>query len=125
VNLSEQPSRDTARGDPGGAQLLARALGVPFVDLETYSISPGILRRVPLSIAIKERCVPIVDNPRRRVLVVDDPARIAWLALAEERTSLRIAPRKRIEFALATPAGMARALSRRGEVGSVRVGSGR
>ena len=96
------------------AQLVAKACDLPFVDLDSYEISPGMLRRISSRVAIEERCVPMVDNPRRTVLVVDDPARIAWLAT--QRHELGLGQGREIEFALASTEGLDRTLSRRLEI---------
>ncbi len=98
-------------GDAPGTRLVADALGVPFVDLTEYAVSPGILRRLPTRTAIRQRCVPMVHNPRRAVFVVDDPARLAWLSM--RRDLLGVAPAQKLEFALTTRDGIQRALARR------------
>ena len=100
--------------DKMDAELLAKACGVPFVDLDIYEISPGMLRRISSRVSIEERCVPMVDNPRRTVLVVDDPARIAWLVT--QRRELGLGQGREVEFALASREGLDRALSRRLEI---------
>jgi hypothetical protein len=85
---------------------LAGAAGLPFVDLRRYSISPGILRRVPASQARARRWVPMVFNPRRVVLVVDDPA-LPFTQDPEELAALLDAtPDLGFEFALASPSAL-------------------
>jgi hypothetical protein len=93
------------------AQHLARALGWPYIDLEEYSISCGLLRRIPASIATLERCVPLVFNARRIVLVVDNPFNGAYMAA--NPGFLGVSADHRIELALTTPAGIDAALHRR------------
>ena len=51
---------------------LARALYWEFVDLREHYISSGTLRKIPAALACRWRCVPMVFNERRLVLVVDD-----------------------------------------------------
>jgi hypothetical protein len=93
------------------ARHLARALGLPFVDLKSYRISPGILRKLPSRGAVELRCVPMISNPRRVVLVIDDPAALAILA---SRRDLTGGPRGRpLEFALTTPSALEETLQRR------------
>jgi hypothetical protein len=93
---------------------LARALGLPFVDLRDYAVSPGILRKLPLRTVVKHRCVPMVYNPRRIVLLVDDAASLAYLAA---RSRLPGLPGNRPrEFALTTPSGLDAAIRRRQEL---------
>jgi hypothetical protein len=93
---------------------LAHAFDLPFVDLDEYEISPGMLRKLPARLSIEERCVPMMDNPRRTVLVVDDVARIPWLEL--RRQELGIGLGKQLEFALGSCDGLNAALCRRLEI---------
>lgn len=99
---------------------LADSLGVAYVDLDSYSISPGILRRLPPEVARRHRCVPMVCNPRRIVLVFDDPARALWLTSDPARLGPRVlggraAPRRR-EWALTSPSALDRWIARREEL---------
>jgi hypothetical protein len=90
---------------------LARALGLPFVDLASYSISCGILSRIGADLACRERCVPMVFNKTRVVLVVDDPFQGARMAANPQ---LLGAPyRRRVELALTTPEALDAALGKR------------
>ena len=77
---------------------LAGALGWPFV--EPVEVSCGVLRKIPAELACRLRCVPLVYNAHRIVLVVDDPFHGAYL---EANAYLLGAPYGRpIELALAT-----------------------
>ena len=93
------------------AEHLARALGWPFVDLASYSISCGILSRISADLACRERCVPMVFNEVRVVLVVDDPFQGALMAANPQ---LLGAPYdRRIELALTTPEALDGVLGKR------------
>ncbi len=59
---------------------VAYSLRLPFVDLRAYRISPGILRKLPTRFAVRYRCVPMVYNHRRVLLVHDNPADIFFLS---------------------------------------------
>jgi hypothetical protein len=59
------------------ARRMAECMELPFVDLVAYRVSPGILRKWPRDVLYRHRCVPIVHNVRRTVLVFDAPAGIA------------------------------------------------
>jgi len=93
------------------AQRLAEALGWPFVDLESYKVSCGILRRVPAELACRMRCVPMVFNAHRVVLVVDDPFHGYYLAAHPEQ--LGPPYDHSMELALGTRKGIDAALARR------------
>jgi hypothetical protein len=91
---------------------LARAAGVPFVDARSLSVSAGILRKIPVTMARSRRCVPLVFNQRRIVLVVDDP----FISLATEPpavlSELRLDDLRRVEFALAAPTPLGECIAR-------------
>jgi hypothetical protein len=107
----ELPFDPGERPDVEAVRHLAAALGWPFVDLERYSVSCGILGRIPAELACRLRCVPIVHNARRVVLAVDDAFQGAYLEIHPE---LLGPPRQReLTLALATPRGLDRALHKR------------
>ena len=96
------------------ARHIARALGWPFVDLEEYSPSCGTLAKVSAEFACRTRCVPMVFNEHRVVLVVDDPVGGANLLANPE---LWGSPHTRnVEVALTTPTALDVALRKRIEV---------
>ena len=93
------------------ARHVARALGWPFVDLGKYSPSCGTLAKVSAQFACRTRCVPMVFNEYRIVLVVDDPVGGACLLANPE---LLGPPHTRnVEIALTTPEGLDATLRKR------------
>jgi hypothetical protein len=93
------------------ARNLAAASGWAFVDLERYSISCGILRRVPAETCCRLRAVPMVDSVHRRVMVVDDVFQGVYI---ETNPELLGAPyRYDVEIAFATRRGIDAALAKR------------
>ncbi len=80
---------------------LARAMGWPFVTPDAHSVSCGTLRRIPLALALTKRCVPLVFNRRRVVLLVDDP--LSGAVLMADPPLLGPPYRRRVEIALTTP----------------------
>ena len=105
------PAAAPSRLDSDAAEQLARALKRPFVDLETYSISCGVLGKVPAELCCRLRCVPMIHSKRRVVLVVDDPFAEAYLAANQEL----LGPPYRfpLEFAVTTTRGIDAALRKR------------
>ncbi len=93
------------------ARRLAEALGWPFVDLSEYRISCGILRRMRAELSCRLRCVPMVFNAHRVVVVVDDP--YAALYLLANRELLGPPYRHRLEFALTYRSALDSCLARR------------
>ena len=110
--IPEKPFGDNHDLSP--LEFLARGWGLPCVDLESNEISDAILRRHPARVSIRERCVPMLDNPRRTVLVVDDASRIPVLELRRDEFGI---PRgKPLEFALTSSEGLTETLLRRLEI---------
>ncbi|MGQ9590214.1 MAG: hypothetical protein ACUVYA_07965 [Planctomycetota bacterium] len=93
------------------AKHLARALGWSFVDLSEYRVSCGILRRLPAELACRLRCVPLIFNAHRVVLVVDDPYAAVYLQANQEL--LGPPYRHPLEFALTSASALDETLARR------------
>ena len=90
---------------------LAAAIGVPYVELHEFSISAATLRRLPTRVAIRERCVPFIDNSRRVVFAVDDAARIPWFEV--QRDLLGIDDERELSLVLTSSECIDIALGRR------------
>lgn len=90
---------------------LARALGLPFVDLAEHPISCGILRKIPAEVCCRFRCVPVVFNKHRVVLAVDDPFNAAYLSASPEL--LGPPYNHKLEFAVTTSHALDLSLHRR------------
>jgi hypothetical protein len=83
---------------------LALALGWSFVEPTADTVSCGLLRKIPAELACRLRCVPLVCNAHRIVVVVDDPFHGAYIVA---NSYLLGAPYGRpLEVALATPAAL-------------------
>jgi len=82
-------------------QYIAKAMDWPFVTPDPHSVSCGTLRKVSLSLVLTKRCVPLVFNRHRVVLMVDDPLNGAVL-LANPQL-LGPPYRRRVEIALTSP----------------------
>jgi hypothetical protein len=111
------PAEPSRRSSPAEerARELASSLGWPYVELEEYAVSCGILKRIPAELCCRLRCIPLVFNRRRIVLAVDDPFHAAYLSanpqlLGSPRGSPPGGP---VMFAMASPRGLDAALERR------------
>ena len=82
-------------------EYMAKAMDWPFVTPDAHSVSCGTLRKVSLSLASTKRCVPLVFNRRRVVLMVDDP--LSGAVLLANPQLLGPPYRRRVEIALTTP----------------------
>lgn len=93
------------------ARHLAAALDWPFVDLCEYQISCGVLRRISAELCCRLRCVPMVFNAHRVVVVVDDP--YAALYLLANQEILGPPYHHRLQFALTYRSALDACLARR------------
>ncbi len=93
------------------AEQMAEALGWPFVDLERYSVSCGLLKKVSAEMACRTRSVPMVFNRHRVVVVVDDPFQGVYMSMHPELLGPPYS--HRVEIALSTRRGLDAALHRR------------
>ena len=89
---------------------LARALGLVFVDLESYRVSNGVAARLPAALARERRWLPFLFNDRRVVLLCDDP--FGAVATDPLELSELLGPpwNRRYGFALVSPSPLTRAL---------------
>jgi hypothetical protein len=52
---------------------LARKMGYPVVQIETYPVDPAALRLVPFGLAQRLNVLPLQTLPGRLVVAMDDP----------------------------------------------------
>jgi len=54
---------------------LARKMGYPLVDLDTFPAEPDALRKLSYTVAVRLRVMPLLVRDGRLVIALDDPAR--------------------------------------------------
>jgi len=59
--------------------LMARKLGVPFVNLKNFQIAPDVLKRVPAAVAHRFQTVPVAEAENSLVVAVENPTDMAKL----------------------------------------------
>ncbi|HVP68251.1 MAG TPA: hypothetical protein VMT17_13405 [Anaeromyxobacteraceae bacterium] len=96
--------------EPALVGMLGRQLGVAVVDLEGYTIPPGVLRLVPEKVMRERRVVPVALRPegRREALLVATADPLDMEALDD----VAFASGKTVRPVLATEWDIDRALSR-------------
>ncbi len=87
-------------------RVLARQQGMPFVDLEKGSISPGILARIPDEIAREQKVLPLLERDGALIVAIDDPLK---RIVAEE---LEFLLGEKVSCALAAPGALSQAIAR-------------
>ncbi|MEK6245556.1 MAG: ATPase, T2SS/T4P/T4SS family [Pseudomonadota bacterium] len=53
--------------------LMAKKLGIPFVNLRSLEISPNVLKRIPAAMAYRYNVVPVAEAENALVIAVDNP----------------------------------------------------
>ncbi|HEX7220385.1 MAG TPA: GspE/PulE family protein [Burkholderiales bacterium] len=59
--------------------VIARKLGIPFVDLKNFTIAPEVLKRIPASAAHRFHTLPVAENDNALVVAVENPMDMAKL----------------------------------------------
>jgi hypothetical protein len=85
---------------------LAEAAGLIYIDLRAQHIPGGYLKMIPLALAQSRRWVPMVLNPRRALLIVDDPFEALVFDRPEVAALLGPPWNRELHFLLASPAAM-------------------
>ena len=57
--------------------VMARKLGIPFIDLHAFEIAPEILKRVPGNVAHRYQVVPLDESDKALVVAIDNPMDMA------------------------------------------------
>ncbi|MGH8765014.1 MAG: GspE/PulE family protein, partial [Burkholderiales bacterium] len=57
--------------------VMARKLGIPFIDLRTFEISPEILKRIAGNVAYRYQVIPLDEADKALVVAVDNPMDMA------------------------------------------------
>jgi type II secretory ATPase GspE/PulE/Tfp pilus assembly ATPase PilB-like protein len=57
--------------------VMARKLGIPFVDLRAFEVAPEALKRIPAHVAHRYKALPLVESDKALVVAVDNPMDMA------------------------------------------------
>lgn len=71
---------------------LARKMGYPFVDLNTFPIDITALRRVPMGMAMRHKVLPILDMKSSIVVAMADPLQFKVIDELEFSTQRKVVP---------------------------------
>jgi len=53
--------------------VMARKLGIPFIDLRAFDIAPEILKKIPANVAHRYQVVPLAESDKALVVAIDNP----------------------------------------------------
>ncbi len=73
-------------------RILAKKLGIPFVDVRKFRVDPNTIQLVPLNFAAKHTILPLYKTDKTLIVAMEDP--MNWVPLDELRflVNLNIAP---------------------------------
>ena len=57
--------------------VMAKQLGIPFVDLRAFAVAPEVLKRIPGNVAYRYQVVPLAESDKALVVAVDNPMDMA------------------------------------------------
>ena len=57
--------------------VMAKKLGIPFIDLHAFEIAPEILKKISATIAYRYQVVPLAESEKALVVAVDNPMDMA------------------------------------------------
>lgn len=99
---AEQKNRATPLGqilvemgmlDPGLVHsVMAKKLGVPFVNLRAFQPSPEALKRIPPSVAQRYQVLPLTEMENALVVAIDDPTNMERMEEARFAAGAKLIP---------------------------------
>ena len=104
--LAERLLREQLIGAEALAQALAEQFSLPYVDLNGFSVGPGLFERLPAALAYSLGVVPLAADDSSIEVAIADPYDLGLPDRLEHLTRLHV------KLALATPAAIQAALKR-------------
>jgi type II secretory ATPase GspE/PulE/Tfp pilus assembly ATPase PilB-like protein len=101
--------------------VMARKLGIPFVNLKKFRVAPEVLKRVPAAVAHRFQTLPVAEAENALVVAIEDPMDMAKLEGLRFAAGMKLLPvmatgediRAALERAYGPPHGSAAAVARR------------
>ncbi len=85
-------------------ELVAKSIGVPFIDLKKVDLSESLIELIPQDMAISRRVVPFEKQENKILLAMEDPTNLETIEFVSKKTDLEVVPY------LATASGLKYAL---------------
>ena len=86
--------------------VMAKKMGIPYIDLEKFHISPSALKRIPQAVAQRHQILPIAESENSLVVAIDSPKKMANLEEVRFVAGMKLIPvlasAEDIAFALKT-----------------------
>jgi type II secretory ATPase GspE/PulE/Tfp pilus assembly ATPase PilB-like protein len=86
--------------------LMAQKLGMPFIDLDKFHISPEALKRIPHAVALRHQILPVAEAENALVVAIADPTNMAKMEELRFIAGMKLVP------VIASPEEIRRALDR-------------
>ena len=79
--------------DPGLVHsVMAKKLGVPFVNLRAFQPAPEALKRIPASVAQRYQVLPLTEMDNGLVVAIDDPTNMERMEEARFAAGTKLIP---------------------------------
>ena len=106
--------------DPGLVHsVMAKKLGVPFVNLRAFQPSPEALKRIPAGVAQRHQVLPLAEMENALVVAIDDPTNMERMEEVRFAAGVKLmpvmAPRAEIRQALEAAYGSEQSLPARAD----------
>ncbi len=86
--------------------VMAQKLGIPFIDLERFHVSPEALKRIPHAVALRHQIVPVAEAENALIVAIADPTNMAKMEELRFIAGMKLAP------VIASPEEIRRAIER-------------
>jgi type II secretory ATPase GspE/PulE/Tfp pilus assembly ATPase PilB-like protein len=86
--------------------VMAQKLGIPFIDLDKFRISPEALKRIPHAVALRHQILPVAEAENALIVAIADPTNMAKMEELRFVAGMKLVP------VMAAPEEIRRALER-------------
>jgi type II secretory ATPase GspE/PulE/Tfp pilus assembly ATPase PilB-like protein len=72
--------------------VMAKKMGIPFIDLQKFRISPEALKRIPQAVAQRYQILPVAESENSLVVAIDNPMNMAKMEELRFVTGMKLVP---------------------------------
>ena len=72
--------------------VMAKKMGIPYIDLQKFRISPEALKRVPPAVAQRYQILPVAETENSLVVAIDNPMNMAKLEELRFVAGMKLVP---------------------------------
>ena len=72
--------------------VMAKKMGIPFIDLQKFRISPEALKRIPQAVAQRYQILPVAETENSLIVAIDDPMNMAKMEELRFVAGMKLVP---------------------------------